>query len=275
MRELVTQLERELGREREVSLLDIAAALAQMAQGGKVLLGGNDSASAQTVREHSFDRPQRPAPTYERHSRSSERPADRSNSFSDRSSSERFGSEKPARFAKPSFRDSAPASFTPSAVSESSDKPRFRTSTETAPRTPFERPERTERFAKPERAERPERPSFESRDESKAKPRKSDAGMETFRIEVGHQHGVLPKNIVGAIANEADLDSQYIGRIDIRDDHSLIDLPEGMPKEVFQQLQKVWVAGQRLQISKHGAGDSNPKPTAAKKPFRSKARSED
>ena len=98
--------------------------------------------------------------------------------------------------------------------------------------------------------------------------------METFRIEVGHQHGVLPKNIVGAIANEADLDSQYIGRIDIRDDHSLIDLPEGMPKEVFQQLQKVWVAGQRLQISKHGASDSNPKPAFAKKPFKAKARSE-
>jgi len=268
MRELVTQLERELGREKEVSLLDIAAALAQMAQGGKALLGSSGTDASQTVREHSSDRPQRAAPTYERHSRSAERPAERS-SFSDRaSSSERCSSEKPARFTKPSF--------TPAAAVES-DKPRFRTSSEdSSPRTPFERAERPS-FNKPERAERPtftkperaERPSFESRDE-KPKRAKSDEGMETFRIEVGHQHGVLPKNIVGAIANEADLESKYIGRIDIRDDHSLIDLPEGMPKEVFQQLQKVWVAGQRLQISKHGAGDSNPKPAFAKKPFKAK-----
>jgi len=282
MRELVTQLERELGREKEVSLLDIAAALAQMAQGGKVLLGGSGVDASQTVREHSSDRPARAAPTYERHSRSAERPAERSSgSYSDRAaSSDRFGSDKPARFSKPSFRDSAPASHTPAAAPVESDRPRFRApSEETSPRTPFERPERSS-FNKPDRVERPafakperaERPSFESRDDSKAKPRKSDEGMETFRIEVGHQHGVLPKNIVGAIANEADLDSQYIGRIDIRDDHSLIDLPEGMPKEVFQQLQKVWVAGQRLQISKYGAGDSNPKPAFAKKPFKAKPR---
>ncbi|HEX2082951.1 MAG TPA: DEAD/DEAH box helicase, partial [Xanthomonadaceae bacterium] len=63
-------------------------------------------------------------------------------------------------------------------------------------------------------------------------PRDAEFGMETFRIEVGHQHGVQPGNIVGAIANEAELDSRYIGRIDIRDDHSLVDLPEGMPREV-------------------------------------------
>ena len=54
---------------------------------------------------------------------------------------------------------------------------------------------------------------------------------ETYRIEVGHQHGVQPGNIVGAIANEADLESRFIGRIDIRDDYTLVDLPEGMPHE--------------------------------------------
>src|SRR5690606_28728867 len=75
-----------------------------------------------------------------------------------------------------------------------------------------------------------------------------DFAMETFRIEVGHVHGVQPGNIVGAIANEADLESRYIGRIDIRDDHSLIDLPEGMPREVLEHLKKVWVSGQQLRI---------------------------
>jgi len=74
-------------------------------------------------------------------------------------------------------------------------------------------------------------------------------GMERFRIEVGHNHDVKPNNIVGAIANEAGLDSQHIGRINIYDDFSVIDLPEGMPKDVFSDLKKVWVAGKQLHIS--------------------------
>jgi ATP-dependent RNA helicase DeaD len=62
------------------------------------------------------------------------------------------------------------------------------------------------------------------------KPREeAEFGMETFRIDVGHAHGVKPANIVGAIANEAGLEARYIGRIDIHDDYSTVDLPEGMP----------------------------------------------
>jgi len=73
--------------------------------------------------------------------------------------------------------------------------------------------------------------------------------MECFRLEVGHNHSVKIKNIVGAIANESGLDSQYIGRVNIYDDYSEIDLPEGMPKDVFKDLKKVWVSGQQLKIS--------------------------
>ena len=76
-----------------------------------------------------------------------------------------------------------------------------------------------------------------------------EEGMERFRIEVGHNHDVKPNNIVGAITNEAGLDSQHIGRINIYDDFSVIDLPEGMPKDVFSDLKKVWVAGKQLHIS--------------------------
>ena len=76
-----------------------------------------------------------------------------------------------------------------------------------------------------------------------------EAGMERFRIEVGHNHQVKPGNIVGAIANEADIDSKYIGRIDIFDDYSLVDLPEDMPKELLGALKKVRVSGQRMNIS--------------------------
>ena len=67
-----------------------------------------------------------------------------------------------------------------------------------------------------------------------------------------------PGNIVGAIANEVGIESQYIGQIDIRDDHSLIVLPEGIPKKIFGDLKKVWVSGQQLQISRL-TKDSGPK----------------
>ena len=76
-----------------------------------------------------------------------------------------------------------------------------------------------------------------------------EKGMECFRLEVGHNHSVKIKNIVGAIANESGLDSQYIGRVNIYDDYSEIDLPEGMPKDVFKDLKKVCVSGQQLKIS--------------------------
>ena len=92
--------------------------------------------------------------------------------------------------------------------------------------------------------------------------------MERFRLEVGYNHDVKPGNIVGAIANEAGVESEYMGRIIINDDHSLIDLPEGMPKEIFKDLQKTRVMGQALRISR--ANRSEEKPTKEKK-SRSKA----
>jgi len=96
------------------------------------------------------------------------------------------------------------------------------------------------------------------------KSRAQEAGFETYRIEVGHAHGVQPKNIVGAIANEAGIDSKHIGRIDIRPDHSLIDLPEGLPVELFRHLKKVWVSGQQLRITRSGETPDARKPAAAK-----------
>ncbi|MBD3670806.1 MAG: DEAD/DEAH box helicase [Gammaproteobacteria bacterium] len=111
-----------------------------------------------------------------------------------------------------------------------------------------------ERDAREPRRERPPR-------RQKGEPHSPEAGMVTFRIEVGREHGVQPKNIVGAIANEAGLDSQYIGHIKIHDDYSTVDLPEGMPKQVLQDLKKVWVCKRPLNI--HPLGE---KKLALKKP---------
>src|SRR3546814_2355286 len=96
--------------------------------------------------------------------------------------------------------------------------------------------------------------------------------METFRIEVGHVHGVQPGNIVGAIANEADLESRYIGRIDIRDDYSLVDLPEGMPRELLEHLKRVYVSGQSLKMRRADAADTGTPPPRGKRPFAGKPR---
>ena len=89
-----------------------------------------------------------------------------------------------------------------------------------------------------------------------------EAGMQRYRLEVGHNHGVKPGNIVGAIANEAGIDSQYMGRINIYDDYSLIDLPEGMPKGIFNDLKRTRVAGQALKISRW-AEKNRPEKSAA------------
>ncbi|MBF0256505.1 MAG: DEAD/DEAH box helicase [Gammaproteobacteria bacterium] len=131
----------------------------------------------------------------------------------------------------------------------------------------YARPDRPERGERPDRTDRPDRKKAEGR--SFKGPEHPPKGMERFRIEVGHNHKVKPGNIVGAIANEAGLDSQYIGHIDIQDDFSFIDLPLGMPDDVFTDLKKVWVCGQKLNICRL----ENSAPT--KPPKKVKKRKED
>lgn len=99
---------------------------------------------------------------------------------------------------------------------------------------------------------------------SRGKKGRSDVGLQSYRIEVGHDHEVQPGNIVGAIANEADIDSQYIGQIKIFDDHSVVDLPEGMPKSVLKDLRKVWVAGRQLNITRFEPENTMRTPTRRK-----------
>lgn len=77
----------------------------------------------------------------------------------------------------------------------------------------------------------------------------TDKDMVTYRIEVGRNDGVKPGNIVGAIANEASINSRHIGHIRINDDHSTVDLPKGMPKDTMHQLNKAYVCGKKLQLS--------------------------
>ena len=89
--------------------------------------------------------------------------------------------------------------------------------------------------------------------------------MERFRVEVGREHGVETGDLVGAIASEADIRAEFIGRVDIHDDHSLVELPEGMPKFMLKELRRVWVRGRQLGISRLGA-EGGPRTPAARPP---------
>lgn len=133
--------------------------------------------------------------------------------------------------------------------------------------------ERAERDERSSRKERENRSSHEGRGNARGerRPRRDFGGssieMETFRIEVGHAHGVKPGNIVGAIANETGIDGDHIARIRIEDDYSTVELPAGMPKELLQALRKVRVVGQSLNISSLGAGGGAGRGSAEGKKF--------
>jgi len=112
------------------------------------------------------------------------------------------------------------------------------------------------------------------RSEPRHKNTRPEEGMERFRLEVGHKHQVMPGNIVGAIANEAGIESKYIGLINIYDDYSTVDLPVDMPKEIFNDLKKTWVAGQMLNISREGQNPTGKGEKKKRKPRKKKVKSE-
>lgn len=102
-----------------------------------------------------------------------------------------------------------------------------------------------------ERGERRERrPREDKQIETRAAALKEhpEVEMQRFKLDVGYQQNVKPGQIVGAIANEAELDSAYIGHIEISETFSTVDLPAGMPKEIMKHLRKTVVNGKKLEI---------------------------
>ena len=99
-----------------------------------------------------------------------------------------------------------------------------------------------------ERGDRRENPrSAERRGERKGYG--NPQPMDLYRIEVGRGDGVEVRHIVGAIANEGDINSRYIGHIKLYDDYSTIELPQGMPKELLQQFAKTLVLNKQMRMS--------------------------
>ena len=98
---------------------------------------------------------------------------------------------------------------------------------------------------------RQDRDRPERRGDRRDRPaRAPEENMQRYRVEVGHRDRVKPGNLVGAIAGETGLQGRMIGRIQIFDNHSLVDLPKGMPEDVFNSLQRLRVMNRELQISR-------------------------
>ncbi len=89
-------------------------------------------------------------------------------------------------------------------------------------------------------------PSENRKLRKKTSNRSPEPGMDRYRLEVGESHGVQPSNIVGAIANEAEIDSQHIGRISIFNNYSTVELPYGMPGHILNLLQKARVCNRMM-----------------------------
>ena len=111
-----------------------------------------------------------------------------------------------------------------------------------------DRPGRGDRSGKGDRAGR--KPSSRPADEDKLR----------YRLEVGRDHGVGPGNIVGAVANELNIDSAHIGRIDIQDGYSYVDLPKDLSKSALTTLKNIRVAGQKLDAAEVSESQAKPKP---------------
>lgn len=98
--------------------------------------------------------------------------------------------------------------------------------------------------------QRRERDRGDRRERRSDRPaRAPEENMQRYRVEVGHRDRVKPGNLVGAIAGETGLQGRAIGRIQIFDNHSLVDLPKGMPEDVFNSLRRLRVMNRELQIS--------------------------
>ena len=104
-----------------------------------------------------------------------------------------------------------------------------------------DRPDRS--FRNNERGDRRDRGDREDRRFAK------DDHLRSYRLEVGEYHGVQKGDIVGAIANEVGLDPRNMGKIRMFKDHTFIDLPKDMPREIMEALKTVWVQGHQLNIS--------------------------
>ncbi|MEH6577865.1 MAG: DEAD/DEAH box helicase [Amphritea sp.] len=116
----------------------------------------------------------------------------------------------------------------------------------------------------PEPKPRPQREHDRDRGEGSERgsrrERSNSEEMDVYRLEVGRSDGVQVKNIVGAIANEADISSRNIGDIRLHDDYSTVQLPKGMPDDTLKQLQGVFICRKKINLTRLEGEAARPRP---------------
>ena len=132
------------------------------------------------------------------------------------------------------------------------------------PRREFE--ERGDRGDRGDRRDRPARSNDRpARDGDSPRRERREAGdMELYRIEVGRDDGVEVRHIVGAIANEGDISSRYIGNIKLFGTHSTIELPKGMPGEILSHFTRTRILNKPMNMQL--LGDAQPQPARRERP---------
>ncbi len=281
-----TQIVERYQRDHNVPAQEIASALLCMVQGDTPLLLDKKDRSHKAT---AYPTDREDAAPRQRRERKDSRPSERSEARSEERPAERS-------FERPAER-SAERPFERKAERKNESKDDRQRRFDEAPAAPFaDKPERKRKFEDAAPSAFSERPAHKSRDDfggipkgdrfpkrdrdGDSKPERravpppdllgpTEAGMQRYRVEVGHSDNVKPGNIVGAIANEAGIDSKFIGRINIYDSFSVIDLPEGMPPKIMQHLKKVWVANKQLGIAPFDGG-GRAESGADKKPFKRK-----
>ena len=131
--------------------------------------------------------------------------------------------------------------------------------------------ERKQRLSKDERRaqRRSERKEKAADSPKQKKGNTPPSGYQRYRLAVGNNHAVKPEQIINTVADVAGLFHEDVGEVSIQAEHSTIDLPQGMPRDIFRELRKSWVCGQRLQIElvgerKQPEGDKRKKPRKGK-----------
>ena len=229
----------EFSREHDVPAERVGAALAKMCMGEQpLLLNAKPERSRKDSRheKRDHDRSER-APRNKKHD-SFQAPVDKASATSTHSARD---SQVPQASAKKTER--LERKITPSTDKTHTEKLADRSASE---------PRDTANEARNTKPSIDKSVQSGSRAERRRAAEEADIEMERFRVEVGQSHGVKPENLVGAIANEAGLNSEFIGRIQIDEKHSYVELPAGMPKFLLKDLKRVWVCNHQLNITRMG-----------------------
>lgn len=279
--EFFFQLIEQYQQEHNIPALEIAAALAKMVQGDTPLLlkppaKTQHHESAGKSHDSRRERPQSDRPDRRKDRDRNSRPATQGAGSRPASADRKEHHPRAPRTEQESPRNSErKESFKKPTPRPLDVSPTEGGQTESRKHTP--RPDFANPKARPQKDKfnkKPPRPAAEPAMYSDApNPYSSSAaqaissrpkpGMERYKLDVGTRHGIKPGNIVGAITAEAGLTTRNIDQITLFENYSTVDLPKGMPKDIYRDLKNVKVAGQRLNISKF---ESSGRPDAPAEP---------